>query len=206
MAAGGGAERAPTAQIGRSRLSQRCVRDVIVAMLPPRRPLAPGLCFLAAALTLGACGGETQQPAPDAAASDADRTELCDALCGLQTRCPGEDESDAEVCTCQDEFPDAELLLLRVVRGLTECFAELSCSDSDDRCSTDVLRQVDPDLDTPLARECIRVQDSCGGFSDDACVFAIAFTDAGRERLERCLDADCADVGPCVRELTSASR
>jgi hypothetical protein len=50
------------------------------------------------------------------------------------------------------------------------------------------------------------VQDSCGGFSDDACTFAIAFTDAGREQLGRCFEADCADVGPCVLELTGGSR
>jgi hypothetical protein len=209
VAAGGGDHHAATGQNDGPRLSLRGASDVNVGMVPPSSAFAPRLFILGAAvlsLCLGACGAETQTPAPGAAASDADRTGLCDALCGLQTRCAGEDDGDAEVCTCHDEFPDAELLLQRAVQGLTECFSELACSDSDDQCSSDVLREIEPDLDSPLLQECVRVQDSCGGFSDDACAFAIAFNDAGRELLGRCFEADCADVAPCVLDLTGGSR
>jgi hypothetical protein len=116
-------------------------------MLPPSRTLGLALVLLAALPSLGACGDEAGTSAPGAAASDADRTELCDALCSLQTRCPDDEAEASEPCTCRDEFPVAELMLQSVVRGLTRCFDDLACSESDDQCITDVLREVDPDLD-----------------------------------------------------------
>jgi hypothetical protein len=65
-----------------------------------------------------------------------------------------------------------------------------------------VVEELELDIDTPLVNECLQVQDECGGFSDDVCVYAAIATSTGMARLDECFSAGCDAAGECIMGLT----
>jgi len=174
--------------------------------------LVTGACF---SLAVPGCGGSSSGGAhgigsssgPDGAARQAELDDLCDSVCERDTRCPDDEDPDSDAAACRSEClsesPDPELVRGDVLRGLAQCGRQLTCDQSDDQCLEQVVQKLVPDYaSSPLLKLCLDVQNQCGGFSDDACSYAVTFTDAGKKRLEDCLNTTCDRVGACVKGLT----
>jgi len=155
-------------------------------------------------LALQACSGSStdSRGGPSVAAADADVAGLCSAICERSVSCePLEFQSDTCEPDCRSDNPP-KWLRRDIVRGLADCQSKLSCDDDDDDCLPQVLEVLEPNfMSSPLLDRCIEVQDQCGGFSDDACAYAIVFTDAGKERMQACLNSDCDLVAGCIANL-----
>jgi hypothetical protein len=141
-----------------------------------------------------------------ARADTGDLAETCAASCDQQARCETDPElvQTPEACRaeCEDEAPPPELFRRVFVQSLGDCFAGLDCDTSDDSCVGVALADVDPNFATaPLGSQCLEVQNECGGFSDDLCTYAIAFTPDGQARFEDCLNLECDAVAACLQEL-----
>lgn len=147
----------------------------------------------------------------DGAATAADIASWCDAICDYEERCPDEDVDPAdELAPCRTECPAeagaitrAGLVKQSVARAFERCARELACDQSEDVCAGQVVAELDLDIDAPLVNQCIQVQDECGGFSDDSCLYAVTATSAGMARLDECFSSDCDRVGECIQALTN---
>jgi len=161
---------------------------------------------IAAILVVPACGGSSSDAndgGPNVAAAQADVTALCDVICENNLRCDSPDPADGPCKPeCLSENPEPSLFRRDVLRGLLECQSQLTCDDNDDLCAGQVVQVLVPDfMSSPLLDKCVEVQDECGGFSDDSCVYAVVFTDAGKARLETCLNEPCELVAGCMAGL-----
>jgi len=153
-------------------------------------------------LVVQACGGSGAESGPNAAATEADLAALCTDICERGLTCEPEYAEDSCQTECVSDNPEATLVRRDVIRGLVDCQRQLTCDDNDDLCIDRVLRELEPDFaGSPLLDLCIRVQDQCGGFSDDICAYAVIFTDDGKARLEACLNSGCESVGACIAGL-----
>lgn len=166
---------------------------------------AAGLLLAAQACSSDAGGGASS--GPTGAARQAELDDLCDTVCERDTRCTEQEEPDSDAATCRSECaresPVPELMRGDIVRGLVQCQRQLACDQNDDQCLERVVQQLVPEYESsPLLKLCLDVQDRCGGFSDDACSYAVTFTDAGKKQLEDCLNASCDRVASCVKGLT----
>jgi hypothetical protein len=137
------------------------------------------------------------------AAAHADLVALCHAICERETRCQTLDPADGPCeADCLRGDPDPALVRRDIVRGLVECQGPLECDANDDLCLEQVLQTLEPDFESsPLLERCSQIQDQCGGFSDDNCAYAVIFTDAGKTRLDACLNSSCDLVAGCMDEL-----
>ena len=138
---------------------------------------------------------------------EADVVAVCDAICERRTRCDLDDPED-EPCQpdCLRESADPRFMRGDVLRGLGDCYSKLACDGNDDRCLDQVVQVLVPDfMSSPLLDRCVEVQDQCGGFSDDSCAYAIIFTDAGKARLEGCLNESCELVAGCIAGLVQGT-
>ncbi|HKO91544.1 MAG TPA: hypothetical protein VJU61_10350 [Polyangiaceae bacterium] len=154
---------------------------------------------------LPACGGSgnSGNSGPTGAGVQAEVVAVCDALCSRSTRC---DQEEPEDDPCQPEClsgsADPSVMRGDFLRGLSDCYSGLACTESDDRCLERVIQVLVPDYeDSPLLERCLRIQDQCGGFADDNCAYAVIFTDAGKEQLESCLNSGCDAVAGCIAGL-----
>ena len=134
---------------------------------------------------------------------EADVVAVCDAICDRKTRCDLDDPEDAPCQPeCLRESADPHFMRGDVLRGLRDCYSKLACDGNDDSCLAQVVGALVPDfMSSPLLDGCIEVQDQCGGFSDDSCVYAIIFTDAGKASLQDCLNESCELVAGCIAGL-----
>jgi hypothetical protein len=162
-------------------------------------------------LALPACSGSSDDSrgngGPTGAATEADVVASCDAICDRRTRCDLEEPEDPPCQPdCLRESADPRFMRGDVLRGLSDCYSELACGESDDRCLDRVVTVLVPDfMSSPLLDQCVEVQDQCGGFSDDSCAYAIIFTDAGKARLQDCLNETCELVAGCIAGLVQGS-
>jgi len=165
-------------------------------------------------IALQACGGSSSDAddsdanaGPNVSAARADVVAMCDAICERETSCSVSDPADPP-CEpqCLSDSPEATLLRRDVFRGLLNCQRQLTCDDNDDRCLVQVVQELVPDFaSSPLLNRCVEIQDQCGGFSEDSCSYAIVFTDAGKARLETCLNETCELVAGCIAGLVQGT-
>ena len=151
-----------------------------------------------------ACGGDAGDAGKDApvdvGATEADIADWCGAGCERSQRCETNDGEDEQSCAaeCMADFGNPELIQQRVARAFQDCFSELPCGQSDDSCFAIVAATLELDLTSPLAEQCLSVQNECGGFSDDLCSFAVVATPAGQTRFDQCLSSACDAVPACL--------
>jgi len=171
-------------------------------------------CYLTAGaglfIVLQACGGSSSDAndsgatgGPNVAAAQADVAALCNVTCENESSCDSPDPADAPCLPeCLGESPDPTLLRRDVLRGLLDCHSQLACDQSDDGCLLPVIQVLEIDFaNSPLLNRCVEIQDECGGFSEDLCSYAVIFTDAGKTRLEDCLNETCEFVAECIAGL-----
>ncbi len=149
-----------------------------------------------------ACSGTSAGSASSVGATPAEVLRLCDAQCQRQERCDPQDVDPQCVASCTGKLDHPENLRSDFLTRLASCTASLPCERKDDDCTDEAVRAIDPNAESnPLLLRCQAIQDECGGFSDDACVGAVFFTDAARQALADCLERPCEAVGACVQAL-----
>lgn len=84
-----------------------------------------------------------------------------------------------------------------------ECFASLSCEQSDDTCTAAGLAALGIEDETDLAgdalvQRCLELAASCQALLDDNCLFLAVFTPSGRGAAEACLDLPCDAIEGCL--------
>ncbi len=169
-------------------------------------------CFLAAACACGDSERDTVDGGSPPPPSPADQaSKVCDAHLAWSQRCasqqplpPGEPYWGESECL-DDPW---RYMQQRFIDAYTVCLGSLSCDSSDDTCADAGFRAIgietaaDVESDA-LASRCFQLAEQCSDMSDDACLYFVAFTEAGRNAIAPCLDLECSQIGFCLHNFAN---